>query len=80
MKTTRPWVEEVARRLLCSYTSTTRQLHKTGTKLYKKCLSKHTHAGSTFEEHVTRIPTLKADLNSDVQFKIYDFSKILKSK
>ena len=72
--------EKFAHRLLGSCTSTTSQLHKTGTKLHKKSLSKHIHAGSSFEEHIARISVVKADLNFKVWFKSYDFFKKQKLK
>ena len=63
-----------------SCTSTASQLHKTGTKLHKKSLSKHIHAGSSFEEHIARISVVKADLNFDIWFKSYGFFKKQKLK
>ena len=37
--------------------------------------SKHTHAGSSFKDHVTRNPTVKTDLNSAPWFERNDFLK-----
>jgi hypothetical protein len=39
----------------------------------KKNSSKHTHAGSSFEDLVARVSTVKTDLNSDARLKSYDF-------
>ena len=63
-----------------SCTSTAKLLHQTETKLHKKNSSEHTHAGSSFEEHVARVPTMKTELNFDTRSKNYDFLKIWKLK
>ena len=63
-----------------SCTSTASQLHKTGTKLHKRNSSKHTHVGSSFEEHDARVSTMKTDLNFDVPFKSYVFLKEVELK
>ena len=55
--------EKAAHRLSGSCTSTIRQLHLVGPK--------HTHAASSFENHIAMIPTLKSDLNFDEWFESY---------
>ena len=77
MKTILPWGRRKIVHLMSgSCTSTVRQLHKmrdlVGTQ---KNSSKHTHAGSSYEEHVTRVPMVKTDLNSDTRFERYGFLK-----
>ena len=42
----------------------------------QKSSSKHTQAGSSCEELVARTPTVKAGLNSDIQFKNYVIFRI----
>ena len=53
---------------------------KRGQNCTKKISSKYTHVGSSFEEHAARVPTVKADVNFDVPFKNYVFSKEVELK
>ena len=46
------------------------------TKVGIKNPSKHTHVRSSFKNLVAGIPAVKTDLNSEKQFKRYDFLKI----